>query len=381
MNKPASTSIGIVGAGAWGTAVAKALADKGLSVQIWCFEKELAREINERHVNSPFLPGVALPPSLRATSDLREAVAGKGYIFLAVPSLYLMGIVKTIVPFLELHDIKPLIAVLTKGLIFTDEGVHLITDAIEDILPFSYKGKLVYISGPSHAMEVAQGKITGLISASKSGKNSIRFRELLTGGRLVVFSSLDVRGVQISAALKNVIAIAFGMLDALKETSDHFGDNTESLLLAAGLSEIQRVGKVMGATHPETFASIAGVGDLDVTCRSILGRNRRFGREIVMKRLIDRFSSIDDVIKGIPSIGYIAEGVVTAKHIHALAEDKGLTLPISSGVFRVLNREVDPLSEVGNIVERIIGKSGLAGKKKSMLPRFTWGFTQKKNPS
>jgi glycerol-3-phosphate dehydrogenase (NAD(P)+) len=378
MVKPASAAIGIIGAGAWGTAIAKVLADKRLDVEIWCYERELADEINRHHVNSSFLDGIALPPSIRATSDLRKAVAGKGYIFLAVPSLYLLGLAKTIVPLLELHDNKPLIAVLTKGLIYTDDGVQLITDAIEDFLPFSYKGKLVYISGPSHAMEVAQGKITGLISASRSGKNSIRFRELLSGGRLVVFSSLDIRGVEISAALKNVVAIAFGMLDALKESSDQFGDNTESLLLAAGLSEIQLVGKIMGATHPETFASIAGVGDLDVTCRSVLGRNRRFGREIVLKRLIERFSSIEDVIGGLPSIGYIAEGVVTAKHVHALAESKGLTLPISSGVYRVLNREVDPLSEVGDIVERIIGRSTSAAEKRKRFGRIGRAFSPKK---
>ncbi len=378
MTKPASSSIGIVGAGAWGTAIAKILADKQLDVEIWCYEKELAEEINQRHVNSAFLPGIPLPASIRATSDLRKVVAGKGYIFLAVPSQFLIGIVKNIVPFLELHEGRPLIAVLTKGLIFTEDGVKLITDAIEELLPFSYKGKLVYISGPSHALEVARGKITGLISASRSGKNSIRLRELLTGGRLVVFSSLDVRGVQASAALKNVIAIAFGMLDALKESSDQFGDNTESLLLAAGLSEIQLVGKIMGATHPETFASIAGVGDLDVTCRSVLGRNRRFGREIILKRLIDRFASIEEVIQALPSIGYIPEGVVTARHVHALAQSKGLILPISSGVYRVLNREVDPLSEVGDIVERITGRSMSASEKRKRFGRIGRAFLPKK---
>jgi glycerol-3-phosphate dehydrogenase (NAD(P)+) len=378
MVKPAQSSVGIVGAGAWGTAIAKILAEKQHDVEIWCFEKRLSDEINQRHSNSQFLPGIPLPSSIRATSDLKKAVTGKGYIFLAVPSLYLLGIVKSIVPFLELHDAKPQIAVLTKGLITTDEGVKLITDAIEELLPFSYKGKLVYISGPSHAMEVAQGKITGLISASRSGKNSIRFRELLSGGRLVVFSSLDVRGVEVSAALKNVVAIAFGMLDALKESSDLFGDNTESLLLAAGLSEIQLVGRIMGATHPETFTSIAGVGDLDVTCRSILGRNRRFGREIILKRLIEGFTSIEDVIQGLPSIGYIAEGVVTARHVHALAESKGLTLPISSGVYRVLNREVDPLSEVRDIIERITGRSMSAADKRRRFGRIGRAFSPKK---
>jgi glycerol-3-phosphate dehydrogenase (NAD(P)+) len=368
MPKRVEPRIGMIGAGAWGTAVAKVLAEKNLPVDLWCFEKDLADRINSTHVNEKFLPGIALPPSIRASSDIAEVASGKGYLFLAVPSLYLQGIVKQLLSHVDLHDDRALIAVLTKGLIEGKDGGRLITDALEELLPGSYKGKLVSISGPSHAMEVAQGKITGLVSASRSGRNSIRFRELLSGGRLVVVSSLDVRGVQVSGALKNVIAIAFGMLDALKESSDQFGDNTESLLLAAGLSEIQAVGRRMGATHPETFASIAGVGDLDVTCRSIWGRNRRFGREIVLKGLIDRFASIDDLIGNLPSIGYIPEGVVTVRHLHALAEQRGLFLPISSGVYRVLNRQVEPLTEVGNIIERIIG-SGVSGGKRRRFGR------------
>jgi glycerol-3-phosphate dehydrogenase (NAD(P)+) len=190
-------------------------------------------------------------------------------------------------------------------------------------------------------------------------------RELLAGGRLVVFSSLDIRGVQISAALKNVVAIAFGMLDALKESSDQFGDNTESLLLAAGLNEIQVMGRAMGATHPETFTSIAGVGDLDVTCRSVHGRNRRFGREIILKRLIDSCANIEDVINGLPRFGYIAEGVVTAKWVNALAAQRKISLAIIGGVYRVLNREIDPLVEVQNMLERIISRSPARERSRS----------------
>ena len=199
----------------------------------------------------------------------------------------MLSSIKKILGCVNIREGRTIISILTKGFIETPAGIRLITEAMEDYLPGMYRGKLVYVSGPSHAIEVAQGKLTGLISASRSGRNSIRVRELLVGRSLVVFSSLDVRGVQISAALKNVIALAFGMLDALKESSDQFGDNTESLLLAAGLNEIQVLGRALGATHPETFTSIAGVGDLDVTCRSIHGRNRRFGREIILKKLIE----------------------------------------------------------------------------------------------
>jgi glycerol-3-phosphate dehydrogenase (NAD(P)+) len=355
MTERGSERIGILGAGAWGTAIAKVLADKGLAVRLWCREPELADEINRGRTNERFLPGVSLPPLITATADIAEAAEDRDYLFLAIPSLYLLDALKKVLSCSDIREGRTLIAVLTKGFIDTRHGIKLVVDAVEDYLPGLYKGKLVYISGPSHAEEVARGKITGLISASRSGRNSIRFRELLAGGRLVVFSSLDVRGVQISAALKNIVAIAFGMLDALKETSEIFGDNTESLLLAAGLNEILTVGRALGATHPETFSSIAGVGDLDVTCRSVYGRNRRFGREIVLKGLISRFASIDEVIQNLPGFGYIAEGVVAARYLHAIAGQKKLTLPICAGVYRILNREVEPLAELESMLGRISG--------------------------
>jgi glycerol-3-phosphate dehydrogenase (NAD(P)+) len=348
---------GVIGAGAWGTAIAKVLAEKGLRVDLWCYEKSLCAEINQAHTNRAYLPGVTLPESVRGSTDMIAVAEAKDHLFIAIPSLYLLPSVKQLLDSNDIREGRTVISILTKGFIETASGIKLITEALEDYLPGMYRGKLVYVSGPSHAIEVAQGKITGLISASRSGRNSIRVRELLSSSTLVVFSSLDVRGVQIGAALKNVVAIAFGMLDALKESSEQFGDNTESLLLAAGLNEIQVLGRAMGATHPETFTSIAGVGDLDVTCRSVHGRNRRFGREIVLKGLIEGCASIDEVIAGMPGFGYIAEGVVTAKWVHALAAQRRLLLPIIGGVYRILNREVEPLGEVQTMIERIVSRS------------------------
>ncbi|MCL2602559.1 MAG: glycerol-3-phosphate dehydrogenase, partial [Treponema sp.] len=217
---------------------------------------------------------------------------------------------------------------------------------------------LVYIAGPSHAEEVAQGKITGLIAASENAKNSFRFRGLLKSKTLFVFSSFDVRGVQVSAAAKNVIAIAFGMLSAFIAYSGKnsggssgggvnqtglFGDGTESLLLAAGLNEIQTLGVAMGATHPETFTSIAGIGDLDVTCRSVFGRNRRFGKDIVEKNILEPFADIDDLIGRISEIGYLPEGVAAAKYIAALSDKYKLRMPISAGIYQILSRKIEPI--------------------------------------
>jgi glycerol-3-phosphate dehydrogenase (NAD(P)+) len=240
------------------------------------------------------------------------------------------------------------IGILTKGFIMLDRGPLTITEALQRYLPGSYTDNLVYISGPSHAEEVARGKLTGLISASRNPRKSIAFRELLSGGNMVVFSSLDVPGVQAAAALKNVVAIAFGILDALKELSDNVGDNTESLLLAAGLNEIHAIGTALGSSHPETFASIAGVGDLDVTCRSVYGRNRRFGREIIHDRILNRFSDLDDLISRIDSLGYLPEGIVACRYAKLLAEKHGLRVPIISTVYRILNREVEASQALGS---------------------------------
>ena len=166
----------------------------------------------------------------------------------------------------------------------------------------------------------------------------------------MVFSSFDVVGVQVCAAVKNIIAIAFGMLDALKDLSSIVGDNTESLLLAAGLNEIQTLGIAEGATHPETFTSIAGVGDLDVTCRSQYGRNRRFGREIILKKIIEKYSGLDDLLAHIGEIGYLPEGAVASKAVHAIVKNRGLKLPITETVYRILNREEDPMAAIEGIV-------------------------------
>lgn len=349
--------VGILGAGGWGTAIGKVLAEKEHRVDIWCHEEEVAEEINHRHTNSRYLMGVELPEGLKAVTDIAKAVARKDFLFLVVPTPFLLGAVKRILGDPDLIEGKVSIAVLSKGFVETSAGIRLITEAVEDYLPGSYKGNLVYISGPSQAEEVARGKITGLISACKNGTNAIRFRELLSGGKLVLFPSLDVRGVQICAAVKNVIAIGFGMMDALKEFSDMFGDNTESLLLASGLNEIQRIGMAMGATHPETFASLAGVGDLDVTCRSEYGRNRRLGREIILDRLLERYASIGELVAGLPELGYFAEGAVAASYVRRLATQYSLDLPICSGVYRILNREANPLDAVKDILQGITGGS------------------------
>jgi glycerol-3-phosphate dehydrogenase (NAD(P)+) len=210
---------------------------------------------------------------------------------------------------------------------------------MESVLPEVYKDCTVYVAGPSHAEEVAMGKLTGLVAASLNPKNSIRVRELLKVPGLMVFSSFDVIGVQICAAAKNVVAVVYGAVDAIAETSDRFGDNSESLLLAAGLNEIQTLGFAMGATHAETFTSVSGVGDLDVTCKSKYGRNRRFGQDLVKTDMLSRFKDIDDLIANVGKIGYLPEGAIACKYVHEIAQKKDIKLPLCNALYKVLNKE------------------------------------------
>jgi glycerol-3-phosphate dehydrogenase (NAD(P)+) len=357
--------IGVIGAGAWGTALAKVLSECGHEVSIWANEAETAAEIAGEGRNERFLPGVALPRGIRAGTDPLAVATGKDVLILAVPSPYLMGVVRRILSAPNVMDGESLVVVVTKGFVPGTSGPgggrgpsgraaepkvpRLILETLEDYLPGFYRGNTVYLSGPSHAEEVSRGKITGLAAASQNGRNAIRTRELFRGSRVLVFPSLDTVGVQVCAAAKNVVAVAFGMLDAMAGRgggagSEEFGDNTESLLLAAGLNEMQALGTALGATHPETFTSIAGVGDLDVTCRSIHGRNRRFGREIVEKGILRPFRDLDDLLSRIGELGYLPEGAIACKHVRDIAAELKLDLPIMGGVHSILDRRSEPLA-------------------------------------
>jgi glycerol-3-phosphate dehydrogenase (NAD(P)+) len=347
--------IAVLGAGAWGTAIAKVIAEKEKDVVIWSFEEQTRDDINQNRRNSRFLPDVELPATIKSTVDIEEAAEGRQFLIYAVPSLFLLDTLKKSISVNSIREGKTIIAVITKGFLPTEHGPRLILETMEDYLPGFFRQSLVYIAGPSHAEEVSRGKITGLIAASENAKNSIRFRDLLKTPRLFVYSSFDVRGVQVAAAAKNVIAIAFGMLDAIKTAghADMFGDGTDSLLLAAGLNEIQALGNAMGATHPETFTSISGIGDLDVTCRSIFGRNRRFGRDIIEKKILEPFKNIDDLLARIGEIGYLPEGVAAAKYVKILAEKHKLKMPVSTGLCKILNRELEPAEFVQNFIDEL----------------------------
>ena len=338
-----SKNVGVLGGGAWGTGLAQALARGGHTVQMWALEPEVKESVNKEHENKRYLPGYKLSENLTVSNDIIEVATGKEFLIIASPSLFLASTIRKITAVPNIADGTTVIASLTKGFVPSSDGPTLVLETIENVLPGIYKGNTVYVAGPSHAEEVAMGKLTGLIAASENPKNSIKVRELLRVPGLMVYSSLDVIGVQICAAAKNVIAVVYGALDAVSEHSQTFGDNAESLLMAAGLNEIQTLGMAMGATHPETFTSISGVGDLDVTCKSKYGRNRRFGQDIIKSDILSKFNNIDDLIENIGKIGYLPEGAVACKYVHEICERKNIKLTICDGLYRILNKEIRPL--------------------------------------
>ncbi len=337
-------SIGIIGAGAWGTALGCALARGGHDVQVWAMEQDVVDSINTEHENKRYLPGYKLPETIKASSDIKEVAKNKEFIIMGSPSLYLASTISKFIDVPNIQDGSTIIGVLTKGFVPTDKGPALILETMEKALPECYKDSTVYIAGPSHAEEVALGKITGLICASNHHRNAVRMRDILRAPatNIMAYASFDTIGVQICAAVKNVIAVVYGSLDAMAETSTIFGDNTESLLMAAGLNEIQKIGFAMGATHPETFTSISGVGDLDVTCKSKFGRNRRFGQDIIKTKMLEQFKDLDDLIANVKKIGYLPEGAIACKYVHEIAESKNLKLPICNSLYRLLNKEIKP---------------------------------------
>ena len=345
-------TVGIIGGGAWGTALGCALARGGHTVQVWAMEPDVTESINKEHENKRYLPGYKLFPTLTASCDIRQVATDKDFIIMASPSLYLADTIRKFIDVPNVADGRSIIGSLTKGFVPTENGPKFVLETMESALPECYKNATVYIAGPSHAEEVALGKITGLIAASEHHRNAIRMRDMMRVQGLMVYASFDTIGVQVCAAVKNVIAVVYGSLDALAETSDVFGDNTESLLLAAGLNEIQSIGFALGATHPQTFTSISGVGDLDVTCKSKYGRNRRFGQDIIKTDMLSRFENLDELIANVKKVGYLPEGAIACKYVHQIAEEKKLRLPICDALYRVLNKELTPQECMMELVGR-----------------------------
>jgi len=303
--------VSVVGGGAWGTALAAHCVRAGLPVRLWIREAEVAAAVNEGHENTAYLPGVPLPEGLSASDRLDEALEGADAILFVVPSEYARGLFRRIRPLLA-----PGAAVVsaTKG-IETDTLRRMTEVAAEEVPGHP----LAVLSGPSFALEVARALPTAVVVASADLAVAEQVQRALATAAFRVYSSEDVVGVELAGALKNVIAIAAGLVDGLG-----YGHNTVAALITRGLAEITRLAVALGA-RPETLAGLAGLGDLVLTCTGALSRNRRVGQGLG---------------RGLPlaeaSAGMVAEGVRTTLAACALAERHGVEMPIALQMKAVL---------------------------------------------
>lgn len=320
-------NISVIGAGGWGTAIAVHLAQKKFRVTLWENFPDYQKVLQTKRENIKFLPGIKIPDEIVLTSDINTAVKDKDVIVLVIPSKYLRQVLQKIKSFNK----KALFVSCVKGI---EENTLLrMSEVAEDVLGEINIGVL---SGPSHAVEVARGIPTTVVGAGNS-ETAGRIQEIFMGGNLRVYANTDMVGVELGGALKNIIAIACGISDGLG-----YGDNTKAALMTRGLAEISRLGIKMGA-QPLTFAGLAGMGDMIVTCTSKHSRNRKVGEEI------GRGKSLNEVLK---SMEMVAEGVWTTKSALKLADNLGVEMPITQAVYEVLWGNKKPVVAVGELMGR-----------------------------
>lgn len=309
-------AVAVLGAGSWGTALAKLLADQGHSVMLWARREDQALAIQDDRENKAYLPGFKLPPSLTATSDLRAALAGADLVVSVVPSHGLRHMLREAQPHLPRG--VPIVSA-SKGI--ENATLLLVSQIFEEFFPRDQHHWLSYLSGPSFAKEVAAGLPTAVSVAGIDAATVERVQLAFATDRFRVYSTDDVIGVEIGGALKNVIAIGAGMVEGLG-----FGHNTRAALITRGLAEIARLGVRLGA-NPLTLAGLAGMGDLVLTCTGDLSRNRSVGLEL------GRGRPLSDVLG---SMTQVAEGVRTTRSTWDLATKLGVDMPIVGEIYQVL---------------------------------------------
>jgi glycerol-3-phosphate dehydrogenase (NAD(P)+) len=328
--------LAIVGAGAWGTALGKVLAEQGNHVFLWTWQEEHARAMQADRENREFFRGFPFPDGLTPTSDLARALGGAELVVLVVPSHAYRD---TLVLAKGLLSEKTLIVSASKGI--ENDSLMLMSEVIDDVLGASAGARAAYLSGPSFAKEVASGSPTNIVVASTNEELAARVQQIFATDRLRVYSSDDPVGVEVGGALKNVIAIAAGACDGLG-----FGHNTRAALITRGLAEITRLAVAKGG-DVLTLAGLAGMGDLVLTCTGELSRNRTVGFEM------GRGKQLDEVLS---QLGAVAEGVKTAKSAYELAQKLGVELPICNEVYRVLYENKSPLQAVKDVLTRPLKK-------------------------
>ena len=316
--------LAILGAGAWGTALARVVAERGESARLWSWQAEHAEAVQRERVNRVFLPGFQLSAGIDVSADLQYVLGGANVVILVVPTAGFRETLERARPF---FDATATLIIATKGI--EPGSLMLLSEVVEAVLGASVRERIVVLSGPSFAKEVALGLPTSLVAASRSNALATAVQLRLSSDHFRVYAGDDPIGVQVGGALKNVIAVAAGACDGLG-----FGYNTRAALITRGLAEIARLALAKGG-HPLTLAGLAGLGDLVLTCTGELSRNRTLGYEL------GRGSSLAGALSG---LGHVAEGVVTADSAYHLAERLAVDLPICSEVYRVLF-EQKPVSE------------------------------------
>lgn len=322
----------VVGAGAWGTALAKHLAEKQLAVSLWAHEPEVVHSIAQQRENALYLPGVRLPATLTATNDLSEALAQTDCVLFAVPSHVARPVLGRIGPLLP--ESVPFVSA-TKGI--EEITFDLMTQVMQDTLPSHLRDSLMVLSGPSFASEVSQGKPTALCLAGRDHGLVKTIQALFITPSFRVYADDDLIGVQLGGALKNVMALAAGVVDGLE-----LGHNARAALITRGLAEMIRLGVAMGA-DPRTFYGLSGVGDLILTCTGPLSRNHSVGVRL------GRGERLEGILA---SMQAVAEGVRTAKAALGLAQRCGVDMPIVQEVNAVLFADKSCRRAVGDLMER-----------------------------
>ena len=303
----------VLGAGAWGTALADVLACNGHDVVLWAFEADVVTSVNTRRENVRFLPGAPLSPALRATSRLDDALDAAALVCLVTPSQHLRGIVRQASAHLSP---RATVCVASKGI--ERETLALMSDVVADEAP---NRAIVALSGPSFAAEVAARQPTAIVAASDVPGAAQTVQDAFSNRALRIYTHDDVIGVELGGSLKNVMAVATGICEGAG-----FGFNSRAALITRGLAEMTRLGAALGA-RSSTFAGLAGIGDLVLTCTGSLSRNRAVGMAI------GGGATLSEALAGKETV---AEGVATTKSALALAEREGVEMPIVSMVHRVL---------------------------------------------
>lgn len=321
--------VGVIGAGSWGTALALVLHDNGHNVTLWSISDEEIDSLIANHEHKDKLPGVVLPEDIVFTTDLREACMGKELLVLAVPSVYTRSTSQLMSPYIAKDQV---IVNVAKGI--EESSLMTLSDIISQEIP---KANVAVMSGPSHAEEVGRRMPTTCVVGAKNKETAQKVQNLFMNSVFRVYISPDILGIELGGALKNVVALAAGIADGLG-----YGDNTKAALITRGISEISRLGVVMGGKM-ETFAGLTGIGDLVVTCASMHSRNRRAGILIGQGKTMQE--AMDEV-------QMVVEGVYSAKAALALAKKYNVEVPIIEYVNKILFDDMPAKDVVASLMSR-----------------------------